>query len=59
VPIRKEGFSRKKEDAQFRSASAKAIWIKAAFFISAQALYRQPDLRLKPEAIHEKPKAIH
>jgi len=53
VQIQQRRLQPKNENAKFRSASAKADWIKAAFFISAQAVYRQPDLRLKPEAIHK------
>jgi hypothetical protein len=50
----KEGFSRKQKDAQFLSASAKAIWIKAAFLSFGLSRQRtQLDLRLKTEAIHK------
>jgi hypothetical protein len=42
VDSNKEGFSRKKKNAQFRSASAEAFWIEAAFFV----------FRLKPSIDH-------
>jgi len=49
----KEGFSRKKKDANSAALQLKLFGSKPLFYISAQAFNSKADLRLKPEAIHK------
>jgi hypothetical protein len=56
-PARKASAEKKKMQNS-ASLQLKLFGSEPLFFISAQAVERQPDLRLKPEAIHKKTEAF-